>query len=1253
MKNLIIASCLLPMTLWAQTDVTSQYLANPSFEEVGTLTGKVTESSDGLRGWAMDPQGWTVAAKPDKSYIINAECFTDNGFGKTDIADGLYAFYQRNGWSAASGSLRQVTKAVPAGRYKLTVDSKAFHASGTVSATLTVSNGGQALGAASFASSKGSADIMGATQWDTQSVEFSVEAETALTITADMTWTSGGAQIALDNFRLISLPEDYKEETIVGGTEDEVSSYTEGVITHDFVAEPQMKDDLLQMLANFAKYMKDDFQDCVAPNSVGEVCGCFKGENTMANDERGVRPNADMSMICAFLVKYGKDKVTLPDGVTWEDIETIAMKSLVFAYSTHKANKLKVCSGNNYWGSTSTGDAVWESSLWAMSVAYSAFFQWDKLTAEQKGYIESMMVAECNYELGRSIPTGYNGDTKAEENGWEADILAATLGLFPNHANADKWFKRLREFAINSYSHYSDADNTTVIDPGYDNTTVADLYKGKNLYDDYTLQNHNLFHTSYQNVVMQELGEAALALKMFQLGLHGEEKWKTNALMHHNKEVHEEVLNWLALADGELAMPNGNDWSLFLFDQITSYSTMACFAEDKDALFLENMAYKYIKARQQTTDDGSWLLRADVGARRMGVEGHRVMMTWLMHEMLPTAAITPSTWDEFSARYSDAKLFKSQNIVRASSADRFVCFSWSTGLGSYTGYIASTRPDVNKIVVPFRANNTGNFLGWYNVSGQKADASPVLSGSYNLDGNAFGMNGALNTNGSTLRNDFAIIATPGNAVVYLDRVKALANATITNERGGLMAVSNDDFTRPLRTLYHAGGRIQTDGTKMVETTGQWVNIDNQLGFVTNRPDGKMGFGDRANNNSILTSKLYTLYGNQTRNVTAGEHVDSRVVVYYTNVTNEQTAALASELITLEAGDGYVAVIVAEPDGTHYLCAANLGTSEPLKVQNSTADIVCYIDANRSAWAPVEMVNGKWTYIAQEPTAKDWTDGGRLSDLTSEYIQNPSFEEDKSWSTTGNITLNSVTYNPCYTQEEPAIDASFPQVLAVKGWTPVSTLGTSSNFALRYSMPYSNDIYCVSPSSLGNSTSIKGAPLANMGECGDRCLSVLNSWTSGTNAIQQTVKLPAGEYILTYVMTYTCANEESHNGNVVTAGGNVNTSLCGLSIDGGQDIFWLPETAETWAENAIPFTLGEETEVTISMGLNTTKGVGAANNTRLYIDNVRLYGKKDMADGIQTPTPSAPHEYYDLQGRRVATPAQHGIYISAGSKVVVK
>lgn len=711
----------------------------------------------------------------------------------------------------------------------------------------------------------------------------------------------------------------------------EVTSPIEGVINNQFVDEATMKGDLMNMLAKFSKYLKNDFQDCAAPNSVNEACGAFKCNSTMQNNEDGVRSNADFSMISAFLVKYGKDKVTLPEGVTWDDLEKMAMKSLVFAYSTHKANKLKTCSGNNYWGSTSGSDHVWESSLWAMSVAYSAYFQWDKLSDNQKGYIEKLLKAECNYELNRTIPTGYNGDTKAEENGWEADVLAATLGLFPNDEMAPKWFERLREFAINSYSHKDDANNTTVIDPHYDKKTVADLYKGQNLFDDYTLQNHNFFHTSYQNVVIQELGEAALALKLFQQKTIGEEKWKTNSLMHNNDKVMKEVLNWLALADGELAMPNGNDWSLFLFDQITSYTTNACFLNDPDALMLENLAYKNIKARQTITSDGSWLLRSDIGARRMGVEAHRVMMTWLMHEAISTADVTPTDWDTFNQRYAAARIFPCQNIVRASTDDRFTCFSWSAGKGSYTGYIAANSADKNKIIVPYRENNTGNFLGSYQVSGKSTNATPVVSGIYNLRGNSYTMNGELNMNDGTLNNRFAIYSTPGNAVIYTDYVRANAAATITKDQGGLMAISTDEMTRTKRTLYFDNAKNQetgmthkqSDGSQFLTMNTNWVNIDNALGVVN--VDGKtMGFGNRANNNSVNTSKLYASYSNESKSVKVGDIVDKRNIIYYSNVNAENTRKLMQKTISLKemVAEGWNGVIATDPDGASYMLLSN-------------------------------------------------------------------------------------------------------------------------------------------------------------------------------------------------------------------------------------------------------------------------------------------------------------------------------------------
>ena len=414
---------------------------------------------------------------------------------------------------------------------------------------------------------------------------------------------------------------------------------------------------ILSMLSAFMQYVRNDYQPLDNQYAV------FKGEHTGAADERGVRTNADLSMVAAFM---GED--------------SIALKTLAFAVHTHKAVRKRPCLDGRYWGSVSAKDHQWESSLWAMSVAYSAYFQWQRLPDSLKTDIYQLLKAECNYELERDIPTGYIGDTKAEENGWEVDVLAATLGLFPDDPLASQWFQRMRAFAINSYSHPTDALDTTVVDPAYDATRVCDLYKGSNLYPDWTLQNHDFFHTSYQNVVIQELGEAALALRLFQ---GKRQRWASRALLHNCDKVTENVLNWLTLPDGEQAMPNGNDWSLFLYDQVTSYATMACMQRNADALYFERQCLKRIAQRQQTTDDGSFLLRPDVGARRMGVQAHRLLMTELMHRLWPTEDMSPTRWTDFERRYHGSKLFPCQQIVRTLTPRCFACFSFSKGKKSY------------------------------------------------------------------------------------------------------------------------------------------------------------------------------------------------------------------------------------------------------------------------------------------------------------------------------------------------------------------------------------------------------------------------------------------------------------------------------------------------------------------------------------------------------------------------------------------
>ena len=753
--------------------------------------------------------------------------------------------------------------------------------------------------------------------------------------------------------------------------ETDLDSPTEDVLTEAFVCEDVMMDDLLKMLARFSAYVANGYLECSEPNSQGENCGCFKGESTMNSNEAGVRTNADLSMICAFLVKYAQPKgISLPSGVTYEMLKKYAMTSLTFAYSTHKANKLMTCADGKYWGSVSEKDNVWESSLWAMSVAYSAFFQWEELTTKQREYIKKLLVAECQYELQRTVPTGFKGDTKAEENGWEADVLAVTLGLFPDDSLAPMWFDRMRLFAINSYSHRNDAKDESIIDPGYDLKRVKDLHIAPNLYDDYTLQNHSYFHTSYQNVVMQELGEAALALELFQAGGKKKHVWKTNALMHNCEVVHDRVLSWLALADGELAMPNGNDWSMFLYDQITSYSTLACFQRDPDALLLENLAYQQIKARQTTTGDGSWLLRPDVQARRMGVQAHRVMMTYLMHLVRPTANMVPTKWDVFRERHSKAMLFPDQNIARAYTKERFTTFSWSEGLKSYTGYFTSDKVDKNKIVVPYRKNNTGNILGWYDVKGKKTNARPVGKGKFYFQGNGYVMNGELKTNDFALSNRFSLYSTPRNAFIYLDYVTANDSCEITAEKGGLLAISTDEFTKDERTLYYherkSGGDsesikvVQSDGEDMVLLNSDWVNIDNEIGII-GQNDKMIAFGDKSTENSIITAKLYPMFADSARSVGKGDIVAKRNLVYYANVSAIDMCLMSQRLCPLrqQLPEGWNGVIAPDSLGA-YLFISNFDGKTTEDALEDVQYPLTKDGEDWEMWAPVFNVE---TYIA--------------------------------------------------------------------------------------------------------------------------------------------------------------------------------------------------------------------------------------------------------------------------------------------------
>jgi hypothetical protein len=350
----------------------------------------------------------------------------------------------------------------------------------------------------------------------------------------------------------------------------------------------------------------------------------------------------------------------------------------------------------------------------------------------------------------------------------------------------------------------------------------------------------------------------------------------------------------------------------------------------------------------------------------------------------------------------------------------------------------------------------------------------------------------------------------------------------------------------------------------------------------------------------------------------------------------------------EQGDSTAIYLLNDVKGknTITVCAFDAGKRLTKLVELSTKVLKVFISGGA---LQVEEADG-FPETAEEELTKGYID------ITSQKLVNASFEADQTYgNANGNVTLGSTTYNPCYVNSVAATNSKWPNILPVQGWTAGNQLSGGSNFCRMYSMPYSTTMYCVSPSNVGNYAARCSRPIFDE-TCGDRVLTVLNSWDSGANAITQNVTLPAGTYRLLMDARYECPNQTSNDGAVITtSGNNTNTSLTGVKMGSTTD-YRYPSQSNTWQQLCYDFTLTEEQTVTLSLGFRTSASVGAANNTLLYVDNLRLLVKENtvptqVRELRDTSVPA--DELYDLQGRRVSSQTRKGIYIRNHQKVVLK
>ena len=159
--------------------------------------------------------------------------------------------------------------------------------------------------------------------------------------------------------------------------------------------------------------------------------------------------------------------------------------------------------------------AGWQTAHWAFLTGEAAWLVWDYLTPQAREYVAQMVVYEADLQLMRG--TEYwadasgtvvsRGDTKAEENSWNAGILELAVAMMPKHPQAANWRRRGVDLETAAYARLSDVSSGEVVN----GVTLADRLDGANAYDDGTVENHQAVHPDYMTNIQQSWWAADIA----------------------------------------------------------------------------------------------------------------------------------------------------------------------------------------------------------------------------------------------------------------------------------------------------------------------------------------------------------------------------------------------------------------------------------------------------------------------------------------------------------------------------------------------------------------------------------------------------------------------------------------------------------------------------------------------------------------------------------------------------------------------
>lgn len=259
--------------------------------------------------------------------------------------------------------------------------------------------------------------------------------------------------------------------------------------------------------------------------------------------EHWIRPNTGAVSGFCFLYRFGPyDEARVGISRT-QLLQQVILPMFGYLVATHRTGD-RVTGDGKPWGHH------WQSAHWAQMIGRAAWWIWDDLPPPMQSAVRRVVADEADRIAASEIPHQVRGDTKAEENAWNSQILSVAVLLMPHDPRRATWEEQFRRWAFSSFLRPADAQCTALID----GRPVSEQFTGANVFDDFTLENHGFVHPDYMSCFSLSLG---CALDYAMTGRKPPE-----ALVWNVAGV-DENLKWFLAADGAFVYPNGQDWTIF------------------------------------------------------------------------------------------------------------------------------------------------------------------------------------------------------------------------------------------------------------------------------------------------------------------------------------------------------------------------------------------------------------------------------------------------------------------------------------------------------------------------------------------------------------------------------------------------------------------------------------------------------------------------------------------------------------------